>query len=122
MAENRAWPPSCGNASETWPFTPNRLPARSPYSTDERDPSLYSCDSVGLAERVREWCHAAPPEYRIALCGYVGEGHESLERDGWSVFAWSATGGAAAVANAHRERIWFSPACQSARQTALFSA
>lgn len=87
-----------------WPANENDLTARHAWLVEQR----------GMLTRRLE----GDPEWFDAKAA----GHESLERDGWSVFAWSATGGAAAVANAHRERIWFSPACQSARQTALFSA
>lgn len=52
-----------------------------------------------------------------ALCGYDGEGHEDLERCGWTAHAWKAHGGygsqgeGAGRENAEREVIWFSPHC-----------
>jgi hypothetical protein len=55
---------------------------------------------------------------RITACGYDGEGYEALEKAGWSVHHWSAGGGYGARTgntNRHRERIWFSPHCQTDR-------
>ena len=53
--------------------------------------------------------------YRIAVCGYEGDGYEALEAKGWDVVAWRAQGGYANRnadnANRDRERIWFSPGC-----------
>lgn len=57
------------------------------------------------------------PDLRIALCGYEGE-HEFPPS--WECVYWKANGGyanqrtekqTAGQANAHRERIWFSPHC-----------
>lgn len=86
-----------------------------PYGADAgRDPSLYTHDDLELAEQVRQWAlkHGDNPKLRIALCGYEGE-HEMPAN--WQCVPWKATGGYAASAgnneNAHRERIWFSPAC-----------
>lgn len=90
-----------------------------------RDPGLYSTDSLAVAEEVRRWCveWGSRPQLRIALCGYVGEGHEELEKAGWTVVPWKAHGGygnrsAVGKANAAKERIWFSPHCN--RQSWLF--
>jgi len=93
-----------------------------PYSQDERDAGCYAVDRPGLAAECLEWCLANgnDPRLRIALCGYAGEGHEPLEADGWSVFAWKAHGGysnqrkTGTNDNKHRERIWFSPHCINA--------
>ena len=88
-----------------------------PYSAEaDRDMGCYSIDSGTVAHDVRAWCLSAPREYRIALCGYEGEGHDPLVDAGWSVFAWKARGGMGNQGkvqneNRHRERIWFSPAC-----------
>jgi hypothetical protein len=96
-----------------------------PYSADaERDPGCYTIDDDQVAHAVREWCIKAPREYRIALCGYEGEGHEILEREhGWSCVAWTAHGGMQRNkhlgGNRTRERIWFSPACLTAKQLSL---
>jgi len=91
-----------------------------PYGVDDRA-TCYAHDSRTVAKAVREWCteHGGNPAYRIALCGYAGEGHESLEEAGWSVHEWTAQGGKSA-GNRMRERIWFSPACLTARQPSLF--
>lgn len=87
-----------------------------PYADAERDQHTYACEDMTVAHAVRQWCLAAPVEYRIALCGYEGE-HEQLGAAGWSVHAWTAHGGmahhrgAGSGGNNERERIWFSPAC-----------
>lgn len=97
-----------------------------PYSAEaDRDMGCYATDSGTVAHEVREWCLAAPAEYRIALCGYSGEGHEPLEDAGWSVLRWSAHGGMSrdkgknSGGNNTRECVWFSPACctRSAQMT-----
>lgn len=90
-----------------------------PYAVEERS-DVYGEESRDLAHDVREWAVAngSNPELRIALCGYEGE-HQMP--DDWSVVAWKANGGFAnqkksgtvGRENAHRERIWFSPACLS---------
>ena len=92
-----------------------------PYSTEaDRDMGIYANDSGTVAHDVREWCIANGnrPQYRIALCGYTGEGHDGLVEDhGWTVHTWSTQGGMANIGNAagavnrHREAIWFSPHC-----------
>lgn len=88
-----------------------------PYAdTAGRDPRLYSVDSLTVAHSVRQWAieNGDNPRLRIALCGYEGE-HDMPES--WSVVAWKTNGGMANIgngkgkANAHRERIWFSPHC-----------
>jgi hypothetical protein len=104
-----------------------------PYSADaDRDMACYATDSGTVAHDVRAWCLTAPAEYRIALCGYDGEGHDDPLRDaGWSVFAWSASGGMSrdkgvgSGGNNERERIWFSAACdvmtRAERQVEMFA-
>lgn len=94
-----------------------------PYGADAgRDPNLYTTESLTVATDCREWCleNGNNPLLRIALCGYEGEGHESLEEAGWSVVSWKASGGYASLGdsvvgkgNRERERIWFSPHCVS---------
>jgi len=92
-----------------------------PYSQIERDPTLYAVET-DVSTKVREWCLevGSDKRLRIALCGYDGEGHEVLEKKGWSKIAWKTAGGYAskksgkespAYANSKRERIWFSPHC-----------
>jgi hypothetical protein len=102
-----------------------------PYSGEAgRDNAIYAHEDLTVAHDVREWCllWGDNPRVRIALCGYEGE-HEELERRGWSVLTWKTQGGYANVnrsgdaqgkANAHRERIWFSPACLSVESESLF--
>jgi DNA adenine methylase len=89
-----------------------------PYLQSERDPRAYAIESNVSAE-VRAWCleHSNNPKLRIALCGYEGEGHEELERHGWTIEHWKTAGGYSRIGNGKqnlgRERIWFSPHCLS---------
>ncbi len=88
-----------------------------PYAVAERV-DVYGEDSRDVAHKVREWAitNGEDQLLRIALCGYEGE-HDMPAS--WSVVAWKANGGFAnqkkavtqGKANAHRERIWFSPHC-----------
>lgn len=98
-----------------------------PYSAEAgRDAKIYTEENLTVAHDVRAWCveNGDNPLLRIALCGYEGEGHESLERLGWRVVSWKAPGGMAHIGdnrgkdNAKRERIWFSPHCL--RERGLF--
>jgi hypothetical protein len=65
---------------------------------------------------VRQWCldNGDTPKLRIALCGYDGEHAMPAS---WECVSWKAAGGYRNLGhnqgrvNAHRERIWFSPAC-----------
>ncbi len=85
-----------------------------PYGSEHRDPRIYSHDSMDVAGAVRSWAleHGDDRQLKIALCGYEGE-HDMPPT--WQCVPWKASGGYAASAgnhdNAHRERIWFSPAC-----------
>jgi hypothetical protein len=92
-----------------------------PYGSEaERAPNLYATDSLTVASAVRARALelGEDPRMRVALCGYEEE-HGSHMPGSWSVYAWSAQGGAQrraggaskARANRHRERIWFSPSC-----------
>lgn len=95
-----------------------------PYSDDEHS-LQYSTASESVADAVREWAitNGDHPQLRIALCGYDGE-HEMP--DDWECVEWKAHGGYGGQsdgrgrANSERERIWFSPACLSAKQPDLF--
>lgn len=90
-----------------------------PYGSDIEQTRVYATDDSNVAARARGWCAANGdnPQLRIALCGYVGEGHEVLAGVGWSEYAWKAHGGygggrgGIGDANSRRERIWFSPHC-----------
>jgi len=89
-----------------------------PYSNADRS-DVYSNEDYTVARKVRKWCklNGGNEEFRIALCGYAGEGHEVLESMGWEVYRWEAAGGygnqgdGAGVVNKKRESIWFSPHC-----------
>lgn len=93
-----------------------------PYSAGaDRDMGCYAVDCGSVAHAVRAWAleQGGNPLMRIVLAGYDGEGHEELERAGWRVESWKARGGYGSQggdesrgrANAHRERLWFSPHC-----------
>lgn len=78
---------------------------------------LYEHHDNDLSAAVRTWAIAngSNPLLRIALCGYEGE-HELPSE--WECVAWKASGGygnqnqnTKGAANAHRERVWFSPHC-----------
>jgi hypothetical protein len=88
-----------------------------PYSEEsERAANLYSSDDLAVAHDVRKWAieNEDNPLLRIALCGYEGE-HDMP--GSWECIAWKNRGGYGSqangrgAANAHRERIWFSPHC-----------
>ncbi len=76
--------------------------------------AVYEEHTNDVREAVREYAIAHGDEMRIALCGYEGEHHMPPD---WDCYAWKAQGGyglqanGRGRANAHRERIWFSPAC-----------
>ena len=94
-----------------------------PYSSDaDRTMGIYAEDSGDVAHDVRAWAieNGGNPKMRIALCGYAGEGHDTLVTDhGWTAHTWKAVGGYSnqgngatrGKANAKREVIWFSPHC-----------
>ena len=98
-----------------------------PYAdAAQRADNIYREDSLTIAHDVREWAveNGDNPLLRIALCGYEGE-HEMP--DSWECFEWNAGqgfGGQAAdrTLNGKRERVWFSPACETVedRQGGLF--
>ena len=90
-----------------------------PYSYALRDKGTYAKDTdCGAA--VAAWAieHGDDPLFRIALCGYDGE---HIMPDTWECVAWKANGGYAkrdrALANAHIERVWFSPHCLRPAET-----
>jgi DNA adenine methylase len=99
-----------------------------PYAQDERKGDLYAVET-DVSAAVRAWAVANGdnPDLRIALCGYEGE-HDMPSS--WSALAWKAKGGYGSqadgrgAANAHRERIWFSPHCldPARRQPTLWEA
>lgn len=77
-----------------------------------------------IAAKARQWAleHGDNPNYRIALCGYAGEGHEELLNHGWTTHRWSKNGGYGnnnrnGNNNHLRECIWFSPHCLPASMT-----
>lgn len=114
------WDRVCGK-SVTWNnASPCAVFLDPPYSAEAgRDNNLYSTENASVAHDVREWCliEGKRDDMRICLAGYAGEGHEALEAAGWDVVAWKSSGGYASQGNgngkenAHRERLWFSPAC-----------
>ena len=77
----------------------------------------YGQSSAGISTAVREWAIANGdnPDMRIALCGYIDEGHAEAMPDSWECVAWKCGGGYNNLGdgeNRKRERIWFSPACE----------
>ena len=89
--------------------------------------SVYGCESLSIAARVREWAvdHGGKgSKLKIALCGYANDYEMPTEGDGaWGTHDWKATGGYSAISvsrgkqssatkNCARERIWFSPSCE----------
>ena len=106
------------------PGTPTGVFLDPPYAADEHRARYAAADDSKAppAVRAREWCleNGGDRRFRIALCGYTGEGHEVLESKGWKVWEWKARGGFANAGkggneNARRERIWFSPHCLHSR-------
>jgi hypothetical protein len=90
-----------------------------PYSTSH---DLYAETEAGISCRVREWCHTAPNDLRIVLCGYDNE-HDDLLDAGWRVIQGkSGSGGGYSMnrANGRRERLWLSPACHHAGEEGLW--
>lgn len=93
-----------------------------------RNDKVYATDAgadlCGLRDEVLAWCrkYGPDPMMRVAVCGYEGDGYESLLAEGWTQEAWEAGGGYANQGrkgkgkseNAKRERIWFSPNCLKA--------
>ncbi len=98
-----------------------------PY-TDKanRTSNLYAIDCENVGHEVAKWCRDKQddPLLRIALCGYEGE----YDLPGWDCHAWKASGGyenqatgeEGASGNCAKERIWFSPNCESKKQAELF--
>lgn len=96
-----------------------------PYGHSERDVRLYGTEpdcTANVAAWARE--HGANPRYRIVLCGYDTE----HVMPGWTQYCWQANGGygnqstSRGKANRQRERLWFSPHCQTVTtQLTLFT-
>lgn len=121
------WSRVCTPATTTgcWPVTGVFLDP--PYAAEAgRDPSLYRVESATVAHGVRAWAleHGDDPRLRIVLCGYEGE---HTMPDTWECVPWKASGGYGnqgdnrGKANAHRERLWFSPHClRQSQERTLF--
>lgn len=95
------------------------------YATDK------GADLDSLRDEVLAWCRkwGSNPRVCVAVCGYEGDGYESLVTEGWAEESWEANGGYAnqrrggkgKAENAKRERIWFSPHCSKpATKASLF--
>jgi len=118
------WSRVCGEATTTSHGT-TAVFLDPPYGAeDNRDANIYTVDSLTVATDVREWAIANGPNpaMRIALCGY-----DSFTMPaGWECVKWKTLGGYAGLGegqgreNSKRERVWFSPGCESART--LFDA
>lgn len=106
---------------------------RSDTGEDSRADALYATDNGSdlnaLRDEVLAWCvkWGGDKAIRIAVCGYEGDGYESLAAEhGWDEHEWEASGGygnqtkgKGKAENAKRERIWFSPACLQRQKTLL---
>ena len=87
-----------------------------PYCSTDREAELYTVDCTNIAKEVEQWCleNGNNKLLRIALCGYEGDYNFP---DTWECVPWKAKGGygnqgnSNGAANAHKERIWFSPHC-----------
>lgn len=81
-----------------------------PYDTSHE---VYSVESAGVAEAVREWAKAHS-DLRIVLCGYDGE----YEMAGWRMFRWKQTSAfkGSKKKNGLREVLWLSPSCTGMSQ------
>ena len=99
-----------------------------PYGDEVEQTRVYATDSGTVSDDVRAWCleNGTDARLRIALCGYEGEGHDLLLSHGWTAHAWRTAGGygggrgGTGDENRHKERIYFSPACEADAQEALF--
>lgn len=116
------WSRVCSSESVTTRLGVTGVLLDPPYSREAgRTMGLYAQDCGAVAHDVRRWCleRGSNPMMRIALCGYASEGHEDLERAGWSAVAWQASGygnrSERGRKNAGKERIWFSPHCLGER-------
>ena len=114
------WLRVLGNSPTVLRGTPCGVFLDPPYSQDHGLDTLYGeYHDADVAAKVRAWCveREGDPGLRIALCGYDTE-HAELTERGWNCFEWRTGGGygnqgknTRGRANAHRERIWFSPQC-----------
>lgn len=88
-----------------------------PYGVEDRNTSLYHCDSTTIAGEVMEWCidRGNKSTYRIVLAGY--DEYESLLKYGWRKYRWKACGGYGNLGegqgktNRLKETLWLSPHC-----------
>jgi hypothetical protein len=111
------WERVCGLSPTECRGSPCGIFLDPPYSQDAGLSTVYGeYHDPSLSARVREWAieRGKLKDMRIALCGYDTE-HE-MPAD-WECIAWKPGAGYGAQrkdgmnANAHRERIWFSPGC-----------
>lgn len=101
-----------------------------PYSSKDRDTTIYAHDSTEVAKEVAEWAvkRAKSPAYRIVIAGYDDE-HTILDESGWTRERWKARGGygntkqtdeqSRGQANRKREVLWYSPHCLKHDQAVL---
>jgi hypothetical protein len=92
-----------------------------PYDVDGTG---YGGSSADISTAVREWAIANGDhsEMKIAVCGYVDEGH--VFPKSWECVEWKAGGGynnSGDGKNRKRERIWFSPSCAQRELGGLFA-
>ena len=107
--------------SVTWRHGRTAVFLDPPYDGFE---SLYNEGSASISADVRAWAIEAGqrPDMLICLAGYQDE---HAMPDGWQQYRWKARGGFGSQgdkdgrANSARETLWFSPACNQARQERL---
>jgi DNA adenine methylase len=106
--------------SVTWRHGRTAVFLDPPYAMEGRA-EVYAVDCGNVASDARAWAIEAGKRSDMLIClaGYDGE-HAMPE--GWTTHRWKARGGfgsqgnAQGRANAARETLWFSPACNDARQ------
>ena len=108
--------------SVTWRHGTTGVFLDPPYAEGNQQ---YASGGTGtdLSACVREWAieHGTDPRFRIVLAGLEGE---HVLPAAWCVVEWKARGGYRSTGseeniNRKRERLWFSPHCEGARQLSL---
>lgn len=108
--------------SVTWRHGVTAVFCDPPYSFADRS-QVYAHED-DCAQAVRKWAIEAGKraDMKICLAGYDGE---HVMPEGWTALRWKARGGYSnqgdgrGRANAFRETLWFSPACESSLQLGL---
>jgi len=100
-----------------------------PYHASTDRAEVYAYEDMGISEAVREWALArgTDADTRIVLAGFEGE-HDALEAHGWRVVEWfrsgflkGGMGNVGGGGQQKRERLWLSPHCLGAVESAQAS-